>query len=289
MKFLLFGGSGQLGFEIQKRAADLNFEVFSPDETEVNISEARQVLYLCSQVKPDLILNCAAYTAVDKAEQEQDLCFKINAEGARNVAQGAKENGARLIHISTDYVFDGELGRALREDDPVNPLSVYGKSKLAGEQEILKIYPERSLVVRTASLYGQRGINFVRTMLELFKTRELVKVVSDQYSSPTWAGWLAEVLLDMSRIESSGVVHAVSKGAVSWYDFAVKILELSRERIESHPNLKVEKTTAAEFARPAPRPRYSELDCSKLTKLIGRPPITWQDALATHLKELGVA
>ncbi|MCO6432355.1 MAG: dTDP-4-dehydrorhamnose reductase [Deltaproteobacteria bacterium] len=287
MKILLFGGSGQLGFEIQKRALDLNFEVVSPFTSEVNISEETQVLYLCSQTQPDVILNCAAYTAVDKAEEEKDLCFKINRDGARNVALGARQTGAKLIHISTDYVFDGEKGSPLTEDDPVNPLSVYGMSKLDGEREILKHYPDRTIIVRTSSLYGQKGVNFVRTMLDLFHSRDLVRVVNDQVASPTWAGWLAEALLDISRMEVTGVLHAACSGETSWFDFAKRILDWS-SNLEPHPGLRLEPISAAELGRPARRPRYSVLDCGKLTDLLGRAPMHWEEGLKAHLREIGM-
>src|SRR5690606_17770825 len=156
MKILLFGGSGQLGHEIIKRANDLNFEVISPVTSEVNISEEKQVRYLAKQIQPDIIYNCAAYTAVDKAEEEPDRCFLINRDGARNAALAAKDVNTRLIHISTDYVFTGDGSNPLTEEDIANPINIYGQAKLAGENEILEHYPEKSLILRTSSLYGQK-------------------------------------------------------------------------------------------------------------------------------------
>lgn len=288
MKILLFGGSGQLGFEIQKRAVDLNFEVISPVVKEVNISEGNQVSFLAAQLKPDIILNCAAYTAVDKAEVEEEIAHRINCIGAKNVALAARQISARLIHISTDYVFDGSLQRPLTEDDIVNPINVYGKTKLAGEKEILSIYPEGSLIVRTSSLYGQRGVNFVKTMIDLFRSKELVRVVIDQVMSPTWSGWLAEALLDLGRIKTNGIVHASCSGQVSWYDFAKSIFELSNPRLEPHPNLKIEPILASEFQRPAKRPPFSVFNCAKLANLLSRQPLNWEEALKIHLREIGI-
>ena len=289
MKILLFGGSGQLGFEIIKRANDLNFEIISPVTSEVNISEEKQVRFLAKQVQPDIIFNCAAYTAVDKAEEDIERCFQINRDGARNAALAAKDASTRLIHISTDYVFDGDGSSPLDESTPTNPLNVYGKSKLAGEEEILKTYPEKSLILRTSSLYGQHGVNFVRTMLELFKTKETLKVVSDQYMSPTWAGWLAEVMLDLSRINANGVMHACCKGETNWHEFANTILEISRDKVHPKENLKIDTVEAVNYPRPAKRPTYSVMNCKKLSTVLGRAPITWQEALNLHLVEIGMA
>lgn len=287
MKILLFGGSGQLGFEVQKRAFDLDFEVVSPVMSEVDITNISQVNFLTQKVRPDLVVNAAAYTAVDKAESEQDEAFKINRDGAGVVAQASREVGCRMIHVSTDYVFEGNGNTPLTERSLTNPLNVYGASKLAGEQQVLSILGKRGLVVRTSSLHGQRGENFVHTMIKLFSERELVKVVSDQWMSPTWAGWLAEVLLDLGRIECDGVVHASCAGAICWYDFAFAILESVRTKNENARRCKLEKTSVNEFVRPAKRPLYSVMDCTRLTSLLGRRPIPWQEGLRSHLSEIG--
>lgn len=287
MKIVVFGGAGQLGHEIRSRAEDLNFEVAAPVTSEVNISEAEQVRYLMRQLKPSIVINCAAYTAVDKAEEERDAAMQINCAGAANVAEAAREIGARMIQLSTDYVFDGDFETPIGEDAPTHPISVYGETKLAGEQRVMEILGSQGLIVRTSSLHGRHGMNFVHTMLDLFAKRECVKVVADQYMSPTYAGWLAEVVLDLGRIECSGPVHAACAGAISWYEFAVEIEKLSRGKTARAPGFRLERTTAAEFARPAKRPRYSVFDCSRLTKLLGRPPIPWQDGLRQHLSEIG--
>jgi len=284
VKILLLGGSGQLGFEIQKRAHDLNFDLISPVLSELDIGDVDQLLFLARRIKPTLILNCAAYTNVDGAEAHREEAFRVNSTGARNSAIAAKETGCRLIHISTDYVFDGTATSPIAETALAAPINVYGESKLGGEQAVLEVLGPKGLVVRTSSLHGQKGVNFVHTMIELFKTRDVVKVVSDQTMSPTWAGWLAEVLLDLGRIEYGGVVHACGQGAVSWLGFAQEILTQVKPKINTR--VKLEPISAQEFARPARRPAYSVLDCASLTKVLGRKPITWQVGLKGHLAEL---
>lgn len=289
MKILLFGGSGQLGFEIQKRAHDLNFEIVSPVAAELDISESEQVIHLAEQTKPTLILNCAAYTAVDRAEEEPQAAFRINADGAQNAARAAASVKARLIHISTDYVFDGQAQVPYVESAPTNPLNVYGKSKLAGEKAVSEILPETSIILRTSSLHGQKGINFVHTMLRLFSEGKAVKVVNDQIMCTTWAGWLAEVILDLARIKHAGILHACCSGPLSWYDFAKEILELIQKSVEPAKNASVAPQLSSELDRAAKRPMYSALDCSKLSEIIGRKPIGWQVGLKEHLRDLGYA
>lgn len=287
MKILLFGGSGQLGLEIQKRVLDLNFGIASPVSSEVNVTEREQVLRLAQVVKPDVVINCAAYTAVDKAEEEPERAYAINRDGARNAAEAAEEVGARCFYVSTDYVFSGDEPKPLAEDEPVAPINVYGASKLAGEEEVLKVSGGRGLVIRTSSLFGRYGPNFVATMLKLLDERGEVRVVKDQVMSPTWAGWLAETILDLCRIEISGILHASCRGEVSWCGFAEEILKLARKSIVGGDDARVVPVTAADFPRPARRPSYSVFDCSRLTKALGRPPITWQEALREYLQEIG--
>ncbi len=288
MKILLFGGQGQLGYEVMKRARDLDFEIVSPVLTEVDITDEQQVKKCVSSIKPSVVVNCAAYTAVDRAEHEQEEAFKVNRDAAGYVAEACRDSGCRMIHISTDYVFDGSLGRPLAEDDPVNPLSVYGRSKYEGEQRVLESLGREALVIRTQALFGLKGVNFVHSMLKLFPERASLKVVGDQIVSPTWAGWLAEVVLDCVRLPLAGVVHASCQGTVSWLDFARHIQELVRPFFKE-PLAVIEPTTARELNRPAQRPAYSAFDTSRLTSLLGRPPISWQEGLRNYLQELGYA
>lgn len=288
MKILLFGGAGQLGYEISTRAADLEFEVVSPVVTEVDITDHDQVVRVTRSASPDVVINCAAYTAVDKAEEEAELAFRINRDGAFNIADACALTKARFIHVSTDYVFDGSLGRPLKEEDPTNPLSVYGRSKWEGEERIRGVLGNDALIVRTQSLYGQKGVNFVYTMLKLFADREVVNVVDDQWVSPTWAGWLGEVLLDCARNTVGGTLHASCEGTVSWYDFASEIRRLALPHFEGRPVARVERTTAAGLKRPAPRPTFSAFDTTRITSEFGRPPMRWKDALEAFLREIHV-
>lgn len=289
MKILLFGGSGQLGRECRKRGDAFELEILSPVSDEVDIANASQIARLVETIKPNCIVNCAAYTAVDKAEAEPERAFAVNAEGPRLLARAARSVGARLLHVSTDYVFSGEvetdLGerRPYREDDPTRPLSVYGKSKLAGEQACEEEWAEGSLIIRTSSLFGGSGPNFILTMLELFGRYQNVKVVGDQYMSPTWAGWLAEVLLKLVRKDVVGVLHASCSGGISWYDFAQGIFQQASKSKDLPANLLP--TTMAEYQRPAPRPRYSVMDCSRLEAVLGEKVVGWSEALECYLAE----
>ncbi|RMD84799.1 MAG: dTDP-4-dehydrorhamnose reductase [Candidatus Dadabacteria bacterium] len=290
MKILLFGGSGQLGYDLIKRAKELNFDVAAPVTSEVDIANRDQVVFLAEKFMPDLIVNAAAYTNVDQAEAEPEKAYLVNKDGALNVAIAANKCGSRLIHVSTDYVFDGFSSKPRKEDDPVNPLSVYGKSKLEGEKAVLQEMSEgNTLVVRTAWLHGSRGRNFVNTMLDLFKERDEIRVVDDQVGNPTWTGWLAEVILDLGRMgQCHGIVHAVCSGAISWYEFACRIYDLVRGHKGYERDVKIYRQSTEEAGRPAPRPPFSALDTTKLTGLLGRAPMSWEDGLKRHLAELGI-
>lgn len=287
MKILLFGGSGQLGFDIKKRARDLDFDVVSPVTAEVDITERDAVRRFVATLKPEVVINSAAYTAVDKAEHEADAAMRVNRDAAGFVAEACAVAKVRLIHVSTDYVFDGSLGRPLKESDPTNPLGVYGRSKLEGEQRVRESLGDQALVLRTQALYGQRGVNFVQSMLKLFSEREELRIVDDQWVSPTWAGWLAEVILDFVRMPVGGIVHASCQGAVSWFDFASEIQRLARASFKGQPLARLERTTAKELNRPAKRPVFSAFDTGLITSLLGRAPIPWQEGLERHLAEIG--
>jgi dTDP-4-dehydrorhamnose reductase len=298
MKILLFGGSGQLGHEIREKASNLNFQVVSPISSEVNITNQQQVDFLVTQLNPDIIINSAAYTAVDDAEVNTVECFATNSLGSKNVALAAKKNNTRLVYISTDYVFSGKnIDNSPRtipylEEDMVNPLSVYGASKNEGEQHVVNICGQEGLIVRTSSLYGKKSPNFVHTVLRLFTEGREVSVVNDQFMLPTWSGWLAEVILDLVRIPKEtahGIVHVSCGGDyVSWYDFASRIHELTKNNIDGAIASKVVPVLASNFGRPAPRPNFSVLNCSKLSSWLNRPCLNWDLALQYCLREINV-
>ena len=286
MKVLIFGVEGQLGTEVEKRARDLRWVVEAPKLAEVDITDDGRIIQLCKESSPELVVNCAAYTAVDKAEDEAELALKVNADGAGNVARAAQAINARVIHISTDYVFDGTYTSPMDESTPTAPLGSYGASKLAGEQQVLEYTDGSAVVLRTSWLHGSVGPKVVHTMLRLVKERELVRVVDDQQGSPTWAGWLADVIVDVARLPAKGIYHATCSGSCSWYEFARAILRELRERSEATPLVKLEPQSTAEAAYPAPRPAYSVLDCTRLAELLEREPMSWQDGLSAHLDDL---
>ncbi|NMC62595.1 MAG: dTDP-4-dehydrorhamnose reductase [SAR324 cluster bacterium] len=288
MKILLFGGAGQLGLEIQKRKALKNANIIAPLEQELDITNLQKVASLVSQVNPEVIINAAAYTAVDNAEDDTERAYCVNRDGVAVLAEAAKKAKAKFIHISTDYVFDGSAEAPIKEEDPVNPLGIYGKSKLEGEKRLQEIYPDNSLIVRTSSLHGQFGGNFVHTMIKLFEEREEIEVVNDQWMSPTWAGWLAEILLDLCEINTTaGVLHASCAGGLSWYEFALAIQELTGGQLRTSIKTTIKPVSADIYKRPAPRPRYSVFDCSRLGKVLGRKPIPWLNGLKNHLNDIG--
>lgn len=228
----------------------------------------------------DVVLNCAAYTRVDDAEREREVCHAINADGAGHVARACAARGIYLIHVSTDYVFAGDKGAPYTEDDPVAPLNYYGLTKLEGERRVLNSGAQ-ALVVRTQSLYGLRGRNFVRAILnQLQQGKKELSVVADQVSAPTYTRHLADLLLALAeRRPGPGVVHAASTGACSWWAFACAIVA----RVQS--DARVAKKSSSEMNYPARRPAYSVLDTTRLRALIGRTPPTWEEGLDAYLRE----
>jgi dTDP-4-dehydrorhamnose reductase len=220
----------------------------------------------------EFVLNCAAYTAVDRAEEEPELALQVNRDGARNVAEAAAAAGAGVVYVSTDYVFDGTKSSPYVESDPPNPLSAYGRSKLEGEHATLEANP-RGQVVRTSWLYGAGGGNFVARMLRLGGDREALKVVDDQIGSPTFTGHLARVLVELAQADGAGIVHVTGAGSCSWFEFARAIFERTGIDVEVQP------CTTDEFPRPAPRPANSVLASER-----GAPELpAWQDGLEAYL------
>ena len=226
MKVLLFGARGQVGTEIVERASEHNIELSVTDAPELDICEPLAVDELIQGIKPEVIINCAAYTQVDKAEEVRDLAISINAHGAAHIAWSAKAIHAYLIHISTDYVFDGSITAPVKEDHPTNPLNVYGESKLLGEKEVSRLLPQNSLILRTSSVHGFHGVNFVHTMIKLMREKKEIKVVQDQLMCPTWAGWLADTILALCVKRPVGIMHACGEGVISWHDFACEIKQI---------------------------------------------------------------
>ena len=279
MKIFLTGANGQLGRELQKRLTGTDF--MATDLPEMDITDVETVLAMIGDYKPDVVIHCAAYTQVDAAEEKMDLAWRINVIGAQNVAMACRSVNASMVYISTDYVFDGKLGRFYTEFDAVNPLGVYGKSKYAGEV-LARQANERLYVLRTAWLYGE-GPNFVRTMLKLGQERDELQVVNDQYGCPTSTVDLAEAVLRIIGTGRYGTYHVVGSGVTTWHGFARKVFELS-----GNTRVRVMPVTTEQFVRPALRPAYSPLDTRLLRLALGWSPRPWEEALTEYLQCEGV-
>ena len=276
MKILITGSKGQLGLELTKQLEkEKKYEIIATDRDELNIIDINSVNEFLLNNKPDVVINCAAHTAVDLCETDVENAYKINAVGPRNLAIVCEKIGAKLVQVSTDYVFDGNGTRPYREDDTTCPNSIYGTSKLMGEN-FVREFCSRYFVVRTAWLYGE-GNNFVRTMLKLAETNSVLNVVNDQFGSPTSTVDLAKAIIDLMNTEHYGVYHGTCEGQCSWYDFAKKIFEIKNIDIKVNP------VTSEEFKRPAPRPAYSVLD-NFMFKLVGLNSFrNWEESLKEYL------
>lgn len=273
---LLTGGNGQLGTELRHLLDEQNMRYVSTDASEMDITNAEKTMQFIQQVKPTIIYHCAAYTAVDKAEDEgKELDEKINVEGTRNVAQAAKSVGATLIYISTDYVFDGTKKEGLyHTDDQPNPQNEYGRTKLLGEQVVQEIL-EDYYIIRTSWVFGQYGHNFVFTMQKLAETRDYLTVVDDQFGRPTWTRTLAEFMVFVVKEHAPyGIYHLSNDNSCSWYEFAKEILK--------NTTVDVQPVDSTQFPQKAKRPQYSVMDLSKAQQ-IGFDIPTWQEALAKML------
>jgi dTDP-4-dehydrorhamnose reductase len=273
---LVTGSNGQLAScikDLAKQYEDLDF--IYTDYKELDICDLNQVnTFFKSNKKIDYCINCAAYTAVDKAESDAEKAFEINANGAKNLALVCDEQGAVLIHVSTDFVFDGDKTEPYTETDIPKPISVYGASKLQGEVEIQKTL-KKHFIIRTSWLYSEHGANFMKTMLRLAETRDEISVVSDQIGTPTYAGDLADVILKIinSKNTNFGLYHYSNEGVASWYDFAKAIFEGSNLKIKTSP-IKTEG-----YPTPAKRPVYSVMDKTKIKKTLNIEISSWKDTI----------
>ena len=248
------------------------------DLADLDICNPGQTAELLAMHGPDCVINCAAYTNVDGCETDSDNAFAVNAEGAKNLALACRQSGAKLVHISTDYVFDGAGQRPWVEDDAPNPLSVYGKSKLAGERCIQEVLDDH-VIVRTEWLYGRQGKHFVGRILQLARERDVLDVVDDQTGSPTCTADLALAIEALLAIPARGVYHVTNAGSCSWCGFAQRILAIAGSPTRALP------ISSERLARPARRPAYSVLDCSKFTKETGHVLRPWEQALECYMQE----
>ncbi|MCS6819660.1 MAG: dTDP-4-dehydrorhamnose reductase [Chitinophagales bacterium] len=284
MKVLVTGAGGQLGSEIRVLATHYpQIEFIFTDSSQLDITRKALVDSFFEQNNIGLCINCAAYTAVDKAESDVDNAFAVNAQGARHVASACARYGSKLIHISTDFVFDGTLARPLTETDMPNPLSIYGKSKREGEEEVFREMPE-AIIIRTSWVYSSFGNNFVKTILRLCRERESLRVVFDQVGSPTYATDLASAILHIAaeplHLKQSGLYHYSNEGVCSWYDFAIAIRDMSGLNTPIYP------IESADYPTPAKRPCYSVLNKALFKKTFKCEIPYWRTSLERCMKLL---
>jgi len=282
MRIVVLGASGQLGSCLKKNSTERNItDISFPSEENANILDKELLDKLFTAEKPQFVINCAAYTAVDKAEDDVDTCRKVNRDGAAYIAEVCKKHQATLIHISTDFVFKGDIPKLLSETDPAEPENIYGLTKLEGEAAIGEILPEH-FTIRTSWLYSEFGNNFVKTMLRLGREREQLGVIIDQVGSPTYAIDLANVILDITESGSTsyGIYHYSNEGVTSWYDFAKAVFDLSETTVKLNP------VKTSEYVTRAVRPAYSVMDKSKIKATFDITIPYWRDSLRICIDRL---
>ena len=276
MKILITGHKGMLGSDVMMRLFAFH-DVTGKDIEDFDIASLKSCEDVISETGPEVVINCAAYTNVDGCESERDRCFAINAEGVKNIVLACKDRGTKVVHISTDYVFDGKKGTPYVEDDARAPLNVYGQSKLAGE-EYLEQLCENFLLIRSAWLYGRNGKNFVKTIVEKARSDKHLEVVDDQVGSPTFTWDLAAAIQLLIEGQFRGTFHVTNRGSCSWYAFAERILKFA-----GITGVTVRPIKSDNLARPAHRPHYSVLNCRKFTQATGKTMRYWQVAVDDYL------
>ncbi|MFU0831523.1 MAG: dTDP-4-dehydrorhamnose reductase [Oscillospiraceae bacterium] len=280
MKLLITGAKGQLGHDITTYCKKTGITCIGASHSELDVTERVAVDDFITLHHPDAVIHCAAYDSVDQAEENEELCRAVNVEGTQNVALACKRVGAKMLYISTDYVFDGEKPGIYDTEDAVGPLSVYGKSKADGEKVVMELL-DRYYIVRTSWLFGESGKNFVRTILNLAKARKEITVVYDQVGSPTYTADLAPLLVNMAQNEKYGIYHATNEGFCSWAEFAKEIIK------QSQLSCKVIPIKSSEYPTKAVRPKNSRLSKEKLLKEGFYKLPDWQDGLKRFLKQIG--
>ena len=278
MRVLVTGVKGQLGYDVMNELAGRGHEGIGVDIQEMDITDAASVEKVITEAAPDAVIHCAAYTAVDAAEDNVDLCRRVNAGGTENIARVCKALNCKMMYISTDYVFNGQGTRPWEPDDKREPLNVYGQTKYEGELAVETL--EKFFLVRIAWVFGVNGKNFIKIMLNLGKTRDHLTVVADQIGSPTYTYDLARLLVDMIETDRYGRYHATNEGLCSWYEFACEIFK------QAGMNVTVSPVTSDQYPAKAKRPMNSRMDKSKLDEMGFKRLPSWQDALGRYLKEI---
>jgi dTDP-4-dehydrorhamnose reductase len=290
MKILITGANGQLGSEFVKQAQYAGYDILATDVQDMDITDIQEVKKTFSDFLPQLVVNAAAYTLVDKAQTEQEICYAINAQGPGNLALVCAKSHLPLIHISTDYVFDGTKGSAYIESDPIAPLDVYGKTKAQGEKNIWSQLNQH-IILRTSWLYSVHGTNFVKTMLKLGKKNKQVSVVADQYGSPTSASDLAQAVLDIADFIKKrnalqwGIYHYSGLGVTTWYEFAKNIFEIAG-KCSPLAVSEILPVTTHEYPTPAKRPVFSALDSGRIKQKFNISPKPWRKSLETTIHRI---
>ncbi|KQN63722.1 dTDP-4-dehydrorhamnose reductase [Erwinia sp. Leaf53] len=284
MRILLTGANGQLGRCLQDRIP-ADWTLLPLASADLDITHSESVAVAVAEFKPDVIINAAAYTAVDKAENEVELARQVNRQGPANLAQAAKDNNARFIHVSTDYVFDGTSEKPYLETDTTNPLGVYGQTKLDGEKAVAEIFPD-SIIVRTAWVFSEYGNNFLKTMLRVGEQRDVLSVVADQYGCPTYAGDIANTIISLIKLDAEGgIYHFSGDQETSWHGFAKKIFDLALENSKIRHAPVVEAITTDQYPTLAVRPTYSILSNRKI-EVLGIKASRWEEAIKDVLIKL---
>lgn len=279
MRVLVTGVKGQLGYDVVNELKNRNHEAVGVDIEEMDITDEESVNRVIREAAPDAVIHCAAYTAVDAAEDNEVLCRNVNARGTGNIARVCRDLDIRMMYISTDYVFNGQGTRPWEPDDKREPLNIYGQTKYEGELEVEENL-DKYFIVRIAWVFGVNGKNFIKTMLNLGKTRDKLNVVADQVGSPTYTFDLARLLVDMIETEKYGRYHATNEGLCSWYEFASEIFR------QAGMNVTVEPVTSDQFPVKAKRPMNSRMSKDKLKENSFQPLPSWQDALRRYLSEI---
>lgn len=287
MNIAIIGKSGQLAFELARELKSTQHNVTYLGRDDIDITSAASIEEKLSPLSLDVVINASAYTAVDKAEEDTDACNAINTLAVKNLAMFCKASGAFMVHVSTDYVFNGQKGSPYLTNDPIEPQGAYGKSKADGEKALLEILPEASCLIRTAWVYSSHGNNFVKTMLRLMADKPQLTVIDDQIGTPTWAKGLAEVCLNAAVNKTVGVYHWTDEGVASWYDFALAIQQLGIEKGLLDKVIPVLPIPSSQYPTPAKRPHYSVLDKQTARKAFAScQPTHWRTQLASMLDEL---
>jgi len=285
MKYLVTGAKGQLGREVVFALQAEKENVIGIGREELDLGKPEQVAESIASYHADWVINCAAHTHVDKAEENEAVVFKVNRDSAKAIAEGVSSYGGCLLHVSTDFIFDGQQSHPYSEEDSANPLGVYGQSKWEGEQGVSEIIPD-ALILRTAWVYGIQGHNFVKTVLRLASERDELRIVDDQVGAPSWTADITRAILSLIKNNDKGIFHFTNEGVASWYDFANEIVSIARNLGYPVKAQHVTPISTSEFPLPAKRPSYSVMSKKKIRQSLAYPIPHWRDSLIAMMEQL---